>query len=194
MAHVDRDIPVLSFASAAGWETWLAEQHATADGLWLKIAKKASGIETVSYAEALDIALCYGWIDGLRRPCDESYFLQRFSPRTARSKWSKVNRGKVVELIERGSMEPAGLRAVEAAKADGRWEAAYGGPAEATVPDDLHDALARDPAAAEFFEGLTSRNRYAILYRINDAKRPETRARRIEQFVAMLAKGEKPYP
>ena len=189
-----KDLPIVPFASRDAWEAWLEEHHAASDGLWLKIAKKGSGIETVSYAEALEVALCYGWIDGQKASFDQDYWLQRFTPRRPRSKWSKVNRQKATELIEAGRMKPAGLREVERAKADGRWEAAYDAQSTATVPADLSRALEKDDRAREFFAKLDSRNRYAILYRIQDAKRPETRARRIEKYVAMLSEQKKLYP
>jgi uncharacterized protein YdeI (YjbR/CyaY-like superfamily) len=184
------DLPILPFASQADWEAWLEENHADARGLWLKIAKKASGIETVTYAEALDVALCFGWIDGQRGRFDDAWFVQRFTPRRARSRWSQINRDKVERLIVDGSMRPAGLREVERAKEDGRWEAAYASQSKIEVPDDLQQALDANPAAREFFATLDSANRYAVLYRVHDAKRAETRSRRIEQFVAMLARGE----
>lgn len=188
------DLPIIAFASPGAWEAWLEEHHASSSGLWLKIAKKASGIETVSYAEALDAALCHGWIDGQVNKFDEDYYLQRFTPRRPRSKWSQVNREKVTKLIERGRMKPAGLREIERAKADGRWDAAYEPQSKATVPDDLRTALEKNDEAREFFETLNSANRYAILYQIQDARKPETRARRIEKFVAMLAERKKLYP
>ena len=187
------DLPVLAFASRSDWEAWLDENHASSDGLWIKIAKKASGIETVTHAEALETALCYGWIDGQRDRFDDTWFLQRFTPRRARSRWSQVNRAKATELIDRGLMRPAGLREVERAKAEGRWDAAYESVSSATVPEDLERELARNPAAREFFETLNSQNRYAILYRLADAKRPETRARRLAQFVEMLNEGRTIY-
>ncbi len=152
----------------------------------MKIAKKDSGIASVTYPEALEVALCHGWIDGQKDRFDDKWFLQRFTPRRPRSKWSKINRAKAVALIESGRMKPAGLREVERAQADGRWEAAYDPPSKATVPDDLRAALEANPAAREFFETLNSTNRYAMLYRLQDAKRPETRARRLEAFVTML--------
>ena len=186
--------PVIAFESATAWEAWLADQHAAASGVWIKIAKKSSGIPTVTHAEALDVALCYGWIDGQRNKLDDRWFLQRFTPRRPRSNWSKINRGKVERLIGDGRMQPAGLREVERARADGRWDAAHDAPSVATVPDDLQRALDRNPAAAAFFAALDGRNRFAILYQVQDAKRPETRARRIEKFVAMLDDGTKPYP
>lgn len=160
----------------------------------VKIAKKASGIPSVTYAEALEVALCYGWIDGQRNRFDDQWFLQRFTPRRPRSNWSKVNCAKVERLMEEGRMRPPGLAEVERARADGRWAAAYDAPSTATVPDDLQRALDRNPAAAAFFATLNSQNRYAILYRIQDAKKPETRARRIEKFVAMLDEGTRIHP
>jgi uncharacterized protein YdeI (YjbR/CyaY-like superfamily) len=188
------DLPVQSFPSAEAWEEWLEEHHASASGIWLKMAKKQSGIASVSQPEAVEVALCYGWIDGQRDRFDEQWFLQRFTPRRPRSKWSKINREKALALIEHGRMRPAGLREVERAKADGRWEAAYDPPSRLTVPADLEVALAENEGARTFFETLDRTNRYAILYRIHDAKRPETRARRIEEFVTMLAEGRKLYP
>jgi uncharacterized protein YdeI (YjbR/CyaY-like superfamily) len=185
------ELPILAFASPTEWEVWLEAEHATAPGLWLKIAKKGSGIATVTYAEALDVALCFGWIDGQKRGFDETWFLQRFTPRTRQSRWSQINTEHVARLIEQGRMRPAGLEQVEAAKTDGRWEAAYEGQKTASVPDDLQAALDANPRAAAFFATLTGASRYAILYRIQQpAKRPGTRARRIEQHVAMLARGE----
>jgi uncharacterized protein YdeI (YjbR/CyaY-like superfamily) len=186
--------PVLAFESPAAWEEWLAREHGSQNGVWVKMAKKATGIPTVTHAQALEVALCYGWIDGQRKTYDEQWFVQRFTPRRARSKWSKINRDNVERLIAEGRMQPAGLREIERAKADGRWDAAYDAPSAATVPDDLQQALDADPAAATFFATLNSRNRFAILYRLQDAKRPETRARRIETFLAMLAEGKKLYP
>ncbi len=182
------DLPVIPFASAAEWEAWL-EGNPESSGIWLQIAKKASGIPTVTYAEALDVALCFGWIDGQKAGHDETYFLQRFTPRRARSKWSKINVAKIAELEAAGRMRPAGLAEVERAKSDGRWDAAYGGSASITVPEDLQAALDARPAAKEFFATINRTNRYAVLYRVHDAKRPETRARRIATLVDMLAEG-----
>jgi uncharacterized protein YdeI (YjbR/CyaY-like superfamily) len=184
------DLPIISFPSVGEFETWLAANHESARGIWLKIAKKGTPIDTVTHAEALEIALCYGWIDGQRQAHDEQWFLQRFTPRKARSRWSRINRDKATALIESGAMKPAGLREVDRAKADGRWDAAYEGQRSATVPDDLQAALDANPTAREFFGTLSSQNRYAILYRLQDAKRPETRARRLEKFMAMLNRGE----
>jgi uncharacterized protein YdeI (YjbR/CyaY-like superfamily) len=191
---VKLDLPIITFASREAWEAWLEEHHTTSSGLWLKIAKKDSGIESVSYAEALEAVLCYGWIDGQKASFDENYWLQRFTPRRARSNWSKINRQKATELIERGEMKPAGLREVERARADGRWDAAYDAQSTATVPDYLRRELEKNEVAREFFATLDSRNRYAILYHIQDAKRPETRARRIQKYVAMLSERKKLYP
>jgi uncharacterized protein YdeI (YjbR/CyaY-like superfamily) len=188
------DLPVISFASAEAWEAWLDENHAASDGLRLKLAKKGSGIETVSFAEALGVALCYGWIDSRADGFDERYWLIRFTPRRLRSKWSKRNRAKATKLIEEGRMKPAGLREVERARADGRWDAAYEAQSEVTVPDDLRLELEKNEAAREFFATLDSTNRYAMLHRIQDAKRPETRQRRIAKYVAMLNERQKIYP
>jgi uncharacterized protein YdeI (YjbR/CyaY-like superfamily) len=184
-------LPTVSFASRAEWAAWLAEHHDDLDGVWLTFAKKGSGIESVAYAEAVEVALCYGWIDGQAAAGDDAHWRQRFTPRRARSRWSKINRDRATALIERGEMQPAGLREIERAKADGRWEAAYDGARSATVPEDLQAALDADGRAREFFATLDSANRYAILYRVQDAKRPETRARRIEKYVAMLREHRK---
>ncbi|WP_369037647.1 MULTISPECIES: YdeI/OmpD-associated family protein [Streptomyces] len=189
-----QDLETLAFESAEAFEAWLGEHHATSPGIWLKLRKKTPGAVALDYAQALDVALCYGWIDGQKAGLDDRWWLQRFTPRRPRSKWSKINRGKVAVLIEQGRMRPAGQAEIDRAKADGRWEAAYDSAKTATVPDDLAAALTADPAAAAFFETLDRQNRYAILHRIHEAKRPETRARRIETYVAMLAKGEKLHP
>jgi uncharacterized protein YdeI (YjbR/CyaY-like superfamily) len=186
--------PVLAFGSQEAWERWLEEHHADVRGVWLKIPKKGSGIAGVDYAGALESALCFGWIDGQKKKLDERHWLQRFTPRRQGSKWSRVNRQKATELTEQGRMRPAGLREVEKAKADGRWEAAYASQSVATVPDDLRAALEAAPRARDFFAALDSHNRFAILYRIQDAKKPETRAARIEKFVAMLAAQQKIHP
>jgi uncharacterized protein YdeI (YjbR/CyaY-like superfamily) len=189
------DLPVLGFADPAAWESWLAENHAACPGVWLKIPKKNSAAgHGVSYPEALAVALCYGWIDGQKGRLDDDYWLQRFSPRRPASRWSKINTEKATELIEADRMQPAGMREVELARADGRWDAAYQGQRAIGVPEDLAAELARNDAAREFFETLSGANRYAILYRIGDAKRPETRARRIAKFVAMLAAHETIHP
>jgi len=188
------ELPVLLFAGPAELEAWLEEHHESADGLWLKIAKKGAPEPSVTYAEALEVALCFGWIDSQKRGHDETHFLQRFTPRRPRGRWSKINREKAEALIEAGRMRPAGLAEVEAAKADGRWEAAYEGQGSAKVPPDLQRELDANPAAAEFFGSLDGANRYAILYRLDEAKRPETRERRLRKFVGMLERGEKIHP
>jgi uncharacterized protein YdeI (YjbR/CyaY-like superfamily) len=188
------DDPLEFFAKPSEFERWLRKSHTTASCIWVKSAKKASGIPTMTYNEAVDVALCYGWIDGQGKSLDEQYTLQRYTPRGRRSKWSKLNRERVARLIKEGRMRPAGLAEVERAKADGRWDAAYDSPSTAAVPDDLAKALANSAKARKFFETLNGNNRYAILHRIQDAKKPETRARRIEKFVEMLKKGEKLYP
>ncbi|MDR6426911.1 uncharacterized protein YdeI (YjbR/CyaY-like superfamily) [Variovorax paradoxus] len=191
--RVPHDTPI-ECSSAAAWERWLKRHHATAAGVWLRIAKKDSGIASIDHPAALEEALCWGWIDGQRKSEDAQYFLQRFTPRTARSTWSKINRDKALELIDQGRMQPAGLAEVERARADGRWHAAYDAQSVATVPPDLQAALDANPKAAAFFATLDSRNRYAVLFRTQGAKKPETRAKRIAQFVEMLAKGEKIHP
>jgi uncharacterized protein YdeI (YjbR/CyaY-like superfamily) len=190
----DDGLPTIAFASAAEWEAWLEANHAASAGVWIKMAKKDSGIESVRYPEVLESALCFGWIDGRREALDEQYFLQRYTPRRARSRWSRINREKAQLLIEDGTMRPSGLAEVERAKADGRWAAAYAGQKSITVPDDLRRELDARPEAKAFFAGLSSQNRYAILYRLQDAKKPETRARRLAQFVAMLEAGETIHP
>jgi uncharacterized protein YdeI (YjbR/CyaY-like superfamily) len=186
----DRDRQL--FSNADEWDAWLAA-HPDADGVWLQIAKKGSGVVTVAYPEVLDTAIAHGWIDGQRNPLDATYFLQRFTPRRPRSRWSQLNCEKAERLIAEGRMRPAGLAEVERAKADGRWAAAYAPQRTIDVPPDLQAELEARPQAAAFFATLSSRNRYSILYRLHDAKRPETRARRLAQFVAMLERGETLY-
>ena len=185
------DLPTLAFASREGFEAWLEQSHAVADGVWLKIAKKGSGLSSVTHAEALELALCFGWIDSQRRGLDETHFLQRFTPRRPGGRWSRINRDAAEGLIAAGRMRPAGLAEVEAAKADGRWEAAYEGQRRAEVPADLRRELKSNKAAREGFAALDSANRYAIIYRLGEAKRPETRERRLHKFVAMLERGER---
>jgi uncharacterized protein YdeI (YjbR/CyaY-like superfamily) len=185
------ELPIHLFADPGEFEAWLDEKHASSAGLWLKIAKKGTGKRSVTYAEALELALCFGWIDSQKRGFDEEYFLQRFTPRRPRGRWSQINREKAEALIVAKRMRPPGLAEVGAAKADGRWEAAYAGQRTAEVPDDLRRELDASPAAAEFFAGLDSANRYAVIYRLNDAKKPETRERRLRKFLAMLERGEK---
>ncbi|MGH2987147.1 MAG: YdeI/OmpD-associated family protein [Solirubrobacterales bacterium] len=190
----DDGLPQLAFASAAEWEAWLEANHDSSEGVWLKIAKKGSGATSVTNAEALDLGLCFGWINGRREALDDDYYLQRYTPRRPRSKWSRINVEKVAELTAAGRMRPAGLAEVGRAQADGRWDDAYESPRRMGVPDDLERELAARPAARDFFEALDSRNRYAILYRLAEAKRPETRARRLAKFVAMLEAEERIYP
>jgi uncharacterized protein YdeI (YjbR/CyaY-like superfamily) len=187
-------LPVIAFAAAGELEEWLRVNHATAGGLWLKLAKKDSAIDSVSYDEALEHALCFGWIDGQKRAFDERFWLQRFTPRGPRSKWSRINREKAEKLIEQGRMRAAGAEQVQRARSDGRWERAYEGQRTATVPADLQRELDRSPVALAFFATLNSVNRYAIIYRVGEAKRPETRARRIAKFVAMLEAHERIHP
>jgi uncharacterized protein YdeI (YjbR/CyaY-like superfamily) len=184
------ELPVLHFETPQAWEQWLAASTAAA-GVWLKIAKKDAGIASVTYAEALDVALCHGWIDGQKKGLDAQFFLQRFTPRRPRSLWSKINVAKVEALAAAGRLRPAGLREVEAAKADGRWAAAYSGAASMEVPEELAKALAKNRKARSFFEALDKTNRYAVCWRVQTARKPETRAARIETLVAMLARGEK---
>jgi uncharacterized protein YdeI (YjbR/CyaY-like superfamily) len=181
--------PVLSYATPGELEAWLSEHAEDSDGIWLKFAKKGSGIRSVVYPQALESALCHGWIDGQVKRLDEDHYLQRFTPRRARSKWSKRNRKMAERLIAEGRMRPAGLAEVERAQRDGRWEEAYDSPSTATVPADFQVALDAEPAAAEFFSGLGSTKRYPFLYRIQDAKRPETRAKRIAEYVELLRAG-----
>jgi uncharacterized protein YdeI (YjbR/CyaY-like superfamily) len=181
---------IRAFRTTRAWEQWLDRNAGRAEGIWMKIAKRDTGITSVTHAEALEVALCFGWIDGQRRALDETHFLQRFTPRRPRSMWSKINREKVTALIESGRMRPPGMREVERAQADGRWDAAYAGQRAATVPEELQRALDQNRKAREFFATLDSRNRYALIWRVQEAKKPETRARRAEQFVKMLAAGE----
>ena len=188
-----KELPVLQFESEAAWTRWLEDHHQAAQGVWLKIAKKGSGQSTVSYQEAVNSALCFGWIDGQGKKLDEQFWLQKFTPRRSKSLWSRINREKAKALIDQGQMRPAGLAEVERARADGRWQAAYESPSRMTVPDDFQAALAENPAAQAFFEQLNSTNRYAILSRITTAKKAETRQKWIERFIAMLNAGEKLY-
>lgn len=185
---------VLPFADAAAFERWLAKHHATTTVIWIKHAKKASGEPTITWTEAVDVVLCYGWIDGQSRSLDERYYLQRYTPRRSASIWSKLNRERVVRLIADDRMRPAGLAEIERAKADGRWDAAYDSPKTSVVPDDLSRALARNRTAKAAFAALDATNRYAILHRLQTAKQPQTRARRIETFVTMLAAGKTLHP
>lgn len=188
------DLPVLHFEQQRDWENWLEHNHATSPGVWLRLARKGSGMKSLSYAEALEVALCYGWIDGQKKRYDDASWLQKFTPRKAGSIWSKVNREKAEDLIRKGKMKPAGLKAIEKAKQNGTWDSAYDSPSRATVPDDFQEALDQNPRAKAFFATLDSRNRYAILFRIQTAKKPETRKQRIERFIGMLERHEKLYP
>ncbi len=187
-------IKVKLFPTPSAFSSWLSKYHANSPGIWLKIAKKSSGIKSVSYDEAVEVALCHGWIDGQKKPYDESWWLQKFTPRGPKSIWSKINRAKAQALIKRRKMKPAGLKAIESAKQDGRWDAAYESQSIATVPSDLKKELDKHPKAKAFFATLNSVNRYAILFRIHHAKQAETRAKRIQQFVRMLANHQKIYP
>ncbi len=188
------DLPVHSFASSAHWEAWLATQPLTSNGVWLKLAKSASGIASVSKQEAIDGALCHGWIDGLVHKFDTDYWLIRFTPRRPKGKWSQINRARALVLVKLGRMQQAGMNEIERAKLDGRWKAAYAPQSKATVPEDLQRALDRSPSARRNFDRLDRINRYAILYRVHDAKRPETRAQRIKQYVTMLSRRETIHP
>jgi uncharacterized protein YdeI (YjbR/CyaY-like superfamily) len=185
---------VVAFADGEAFEQWLDREHSEADGLWIAMAKKKSGIPSIAWPEAVEVALCFGWIDGQRRSHDETYFIQRFTPRRARSPWSKINRGKAEALIESGRMRAAGQTEIDRAKSDGRWDAAYASSSTMSVPPDLQAELDADADAAAFFETLSSQNRYSILYRIGEAKKAETRARRIAKFMTMLRNGETVHP
>jgi len=187
-------LPVMAFESTQAWDTWLSTHHADSPGLWLKIAKKGSAGQSITYSDALDVALCHGWIDGQKGRHDDDYWLQRFTPRKPGGNWSKINTERAAALIASGQMRPAGLREVERAQADGRWDRAYQSQSRSTVPEDLARALAANPRASEFFATLDGTNRYAVLYRIASAKRPETRAKRIDTFVAMLSEHKKIHP
>jgi uncharacterized protein YdeI (YjbR/CyaY-like superfamily) len=182
---------VLRFATQADFEAWLEDHHAQSPGVWLQIAKKNATRPTVTYADAIQAALSFGWIDGQKRRGDDEHWLQRFTPRSARSRWSQINRDKAEQLIAAGRMRPSGLTEVDRARADGRWDAAYAGQGTATAPDDLQQALDADPRLASAFSDLDARNRYAIIWRLNDAKRPETRARRLAQYLDMLRRGDR---
>jgi uncharacterized protein YdeI (YjbR/CyaY-like superfamily) len=191
---VSPELQPLVFPRQKDWTAWLAKNHDKSPGVWLRLAKKASGIQSVSYSEALDVALCHGWIDARKKSESESTWLQRFTPRAAKSIWSKINREKAMVLVKAGHMQPAGLAQIERAKKDGRWEAAYDSPSSATAPPELQAALDQNAPAKAFYATLDSQNRYAILFRIQTAKKPETRAKRIQRFVEMLEKNEKLHP
>ncbi|MBC8144502.1 MAG: YdeI/OmpD-associated family protein [bacterium] len=185
------EMPLILFKDQDAWEKWLAKNHEDAPGVWLQFAKKNSELTSVNYKEALDVALCYGWIDSLVKSIDADTYMQKFTPRGKKSLWSQINREKVAVLTKAKKMRPAGVAAVEAAKADGRWDAAYSSPSNATVPDELQKALNKNRKAKAFFETLNKSNRYAIIWRIQTAKKPETKTRRVEELVAMLTRGEK---
>ena len=185
------ELEIVLFAGPDELEEWLEANAADSPGLWLQIAKKGAPEPSVTYAEALEVALCFGWIDSQKRGLDETHFLQRFTPRWPRGRWSKINREKAEALESSGALRPSGADEVAAAKGDGRWEAAYEGARSAAVPDDLQQELDANPTAAAFFADLDGTNRYAILYRLQEAKKPETRARRLAKFIAMLERGEK---
>lgn len=189
-AAAAQELPVRSFPTRSAWAAWLAAHHASSRGVWLKLAKAKASAPSITYAEAIEVALAWGWIDGQKGKLDDAWWLQRFTPRKARSPWSKINRAKAEALIAAGSMQPPGLAEVERAKCDGRWERSYDGAGSAIVPPDLAAALARNARALAFFETLDRANRYAILYRVQTAKKPETRAERIARFVAMCARRE----
>ncbi len=184
------ELPILPFVTKKKWADWLAKQHEKSAGVWLKFAKKGTDIPSVTYEEALDVALCYGWIDGQKKGFDEQFWLQKFTPRGPKSIWSKINTEKAENLITSGEMKPAGLKAIEAAKQDGRWDAAYEGQKNISVPEDFQSALEKNKKAKAFFATLNSANRYAFLFRIQTAKKAATREKRIRQFVEMLEKGE----
>lgn len=190
----DKKVEPLTFSTASEWDRWLAKHHATSGSVWLLIAKKDSGAKSVAIGDALDIALTYGWIDGQRKAFDGTHYLQLYAPRGKRSVWSKINREKIAALTAVGRMKPAGIAEVDRAKKDGRWDNAYDPPSRAQVPPDLAKALAARPKAKAAFEALNAQNRFAILFRLHHAKRPETRERNIAKYVAMLLKGEKLYP
>jgi uncharacterized protein YdeI (YjbR/CyaY-like superfamily) len=183
------ELPILECASEADWEQWLQDNHDASNGVWLKFAKRGASATTVSRGEALDVAICFGWIDGQARRMDETYYLQRFTPRGPRSRWSQINREKAEWLIAAGRMRDAGHAHIASAQTDGRWEAAYEPPSRATVPDDLRQALEAEPAAREFFETLTGMRRYAFLYRLHHVKTPEARQRRIGGYIELLREG-----
>jgi uncharacterized protein YdeI (YjbR/CyaY-like superfamily) len=184
----------ITFASQEDWEAWLGSHGEVVTGVWLRLAKKSAEQPTLTYAQAVEGAICHGWIDGQKQAEGEHYWLQRFTPRTTKSIWSKINKAKAEALIAAGRMQPSGLREVDRAKQDGRWEAAYSSASTSTMPDDLQQALDMNPKAKRFFAALDSQNRYAVLFRIRNVKRAETRARKIAQFIDMLSRGEKIHP
>jgi uncharacterized protein YdeI (YjbR/CyaY-like superfamily) len=188
------ELEKIAFETAAEWRRWLERNHGSSPGVWVRFAKKNSSVRSITYLEAVDGALRWGWIDGQSKPLDDQSWLQRYTPRRARSIWSKINRDKALALIERGEMKAPGLAEIERARGDGRWDAAYDSPKNAAVPEEFAKALASKPRAAAFYAKLNAANRYAILWRLQTAKRPETKKKRIEQFIAMLLRGEKLHP
>jgi uncharacterized protein YdeI (YjbR/CyaY-like superfamily) len=187
-------LPIYPFGRQQDWANWLRENHNVSSGLWLQIAKKGTDISSVSYDEAVEVALCFGWIDGQKKAHSDQYWLQKFTPRSSKSIWSKINKAKALALIKSGKIEPAGLNEIERAKSDGRWDAAYDSASTAVVPSDFQSALDGNTRARDFFGTLDSGNRYALLFRIQTAKKAETRAKRISQFVQMLERREKLHP
>ena len=188
------DYPVKTFKTASAFEAWLDKNHMKADGLWMKIAKANKGIASIAFGDALDLALCYGWIDGLRRGLDENYYVQKFTPRRPKSVWSVINKNKVAQLIKDGRMKEAGFAAIEDAKKNGQWDRAYHSPANAEIPTDLQKALDKNKKAKAFFVKLNSQNRFAILYRLQQVKRVETKKKKLEEYIKMLAEGKTIYP
>jgi uncharacterized protein YdeI (YjbR/CyaY-like superfamily) len=188
--NASKDLPVKRFASRSAWQAWLAKYHASSRGIWLELAKKDSGLRSLARPEALEVALCYGWIDGQAASVDAKWWRQRFTPRRPRSKWSRINCAALERLHADGRLAPAGIREMQAAKRDGRWAAAYASPRTMLVPEDFQTALSAHPRARRAFEQLDSQNRYALLYRLHDAKRADTRARRMARFIRMLEAGE----
>jgi uncharacterized protein YdeI (YjbR/CyaY-like superfamily) len=194
MSNASPELPVRAFRTAVAWEAWLAKNHARADGIWVRFYKKGSSTPTVTYSDALDVALCYGWIDSQVKTYDQQSYIQKFTPRRARSPWSKINRDRVARLDATGRMQPPGIAEVERAKADGRWEAAADPPSQTTVPDDFLAALRKNRKAHAFFATLNRRNTHYIAYRLRDAKRADTRQKRTREMIEMLARGEAPAP
>ncbi len=188
------DYPIMTFKTPKAYETWLAKNHAKSDGIWIKMAKAKTGIASINFPQALDVNLCYGWIDGLRRSFDENYFVQKVTPRREKSVWSVINKNKVEELIKAGRMKEPGLAAIEVAKKNGLWDKAYLSQKNILVPDDLQKALNKNKKAKAFFAKLNSQNRYAILYRLHQVKREETKKKKIDDFVLMLERNETIYP
>jgi uncharacterized protein YdeI (YjbR/CyaY-like superfamily) len=187
---IAKELPIVDAADQQAWRAWLEANNADQPGAWLKLAKKGAPTASVSYAEALEEAICFGWIDGQVRRFDEHFYLQRFTPRRSKSKWSQINRESAARLLAEGRIRPSGLAQIEAAKADGRWESAYPGQSEATVPENFQRALDRDPKAKSFFETLTGSSRYAFLYRLHNVRKPESRAKRIEGYIELLREGK----